>query len=269
VNYLGYPGTTGSGHIDYVLADAQTVPAGNERFFSEQVVRLPDCFFPADTLTPPAAPPTRAGAGLPETGFVFCAFNNSYKLAPQMFDIWMRLLRAIDGSVLWLSAGNEIARTNLRAEAQARDVAPERLIFAERVAERGRYFARLGLAGLHLDSLPYNAHSTASDALWMGVPLIACMGKSFAARVAGSMLTAIGLEELIAPDLAAYEALALGLARSPERLNALRRKLAQNRASHPLFDMTRLARQVESAFETMWQRHSAGLPPAGFDVPPA
>jgi predicted O-linked N-acetylglucosamine transferase (SPINDLY family) len=268
VNYVGYPGTMGAGHIDYVMADAVTIPPGDERFFAEQVVRLPDCFFPANTVGPRKAPPRRDEAGLPETGFVFCAFNNSYKLTPQMFDIWMRLLRQVDGSVLWLSVGNARARSNLRAEAQARQVSPERLIFAERVAERERHLARLVLADLHLDTLPYNAHSTASDALWMGVPLLTCLGRSFAARVAGSMLTAIGMEELIARDLADYEAMALSLARSPERLSTLREKLAANRSSSTLFDMARLCRRVENAYETMWKRHIEGLRPTGFTVPP-
>jgi predicted O-linked N-acetylglucosamine transferase (SPINDLY family) len=170
--------------------------------------------------------------------------------------------------VLWLSIGNEKARDNLRAEARTRQVSSERLIFAQRAAEREHHLARLVLADLHLDTLPYNAHSTASDALWTGVPLITCSGRSYAARVAGSMLTSIGMEELIARDLADYEAMALSLARSPERLAALRGKLAGNRSSYPLFDIARLARQVESAYETMWKRHLDGLPPAGFDVAP-
>jgi protein O-GlcNAc transferase len=268
VNYVGYPGTLGSDWIDYVLADAVTIPPGSEEFFSEEVVRLPDCFFPSDTRPELAPPPSRAGAGLPQEGFVYCSFNNGYKITPEMFDIWMRLLLAVQGSVLWLLADNATMRRHLAAEAGARGVAAERLDFADRLP-RAQHLARLSLADCFLDTLPCNAHTTASDALWMGVPLIACMGRSFAARVAGSMLTAIGLEELIAPDLAAYEALALELAHAPERLAALRARLARNRSSHPLFDMTRLARQVESAYETMWRRHSAGLPPAGFDVPPA
>ena len=267
VSYVGYPSTVGSVGIDYVLADAVTIPPGSERFFIEQVVRLPGCFFPADTVAPREAPPTRTEAGLPETGFVFSAFNNSYKLTPYMFDIWMRLLHAIDGSLLWLSVRNEKARDNLRAEARARHISPERLIFAERMVERERHLARLGLADLYLDTLPYNAHSTASEMLWMGVPPITCMGRSFAARIAGSMLTSIGMEELIARELADYEAMALDLARSPERLSALREKLAANRLSSPLFDMARLARHVESAYEIMWKRHIEGQPPAGFDVP--
>jgi predicted O-linked N-acetylglucosamine transferase (SPINDLY family) len=243
-----------------------TIPPGSEQFFSEHVVRLPDCFFPSDTRPETAQRPARIEAGLPEAGFVFCAFNNSYKLTPQMFDVWMRLLRTVDGSVLWQNVGNEKARNNLRAEAQARRVSPERLIFAEPLTERERYLARLGLADLYLDTLPYNAHSTASDMLWAGVPVLTCLGRSFAARVAGSMLTSIGLEDLIARDLKDYEAIALDLARSPKRLAAVRAKLAANRASKPLFDIARLARHIEAAYEIIWRRHCDGLAPATFDV---
>jgi predicted O-linked N-acetylglucosamine transferase (SPINDLY family) len=267
VNYLGYPGTLGADYIDYLVADALVVPPDAERFYTEKIVRLPDCFLPSDTAGRALpAPPPRAEAGLPETGFVFCAFNNSYKIAPEMFDIWMRLLRAVDGSVLWLSIGDEKARSNLRAEARARQVSSERLVFAGRVEERARHLARLALADLFLDTLPYNAHSTASDMLWAGVPLVTCMGRSFAARVAGSMLTAIGAEELITRDLAQYEALALDLARSPERLAAVRAKLVRNRTSHPLFDTARLCRHLENAYETMWDFHMKGMKPESFMV---
>jgi predicted O-linked N-acetylglucosamine transferase (SPINDLY family) len=267
VNYAGHPGTLGAGWADYILADGVVIPPGGAENFSEQVVRLPHCYLPSDTRFAVAPTPSRAAAGLPEQGFVFCCFNNSTKLTPQMFDIWMRLLRETPDSVLWLLAENDAARRHLRAEAQKRDVAPSRLVFAGRRA-RADYLGRLPLADCFLDTLPCNAHTTAADALWMGVPLITCMGKSFAARVAGSMLTAIGMEELIAPDLAGYAAMALDLAGAPEKLAALRAKLAANRSSCPLFDTARLARHIETAYETMWQRHAAGLPPAGFDVSP-
>jgi predicted O-linked N-acetylglucosamine transferase (SPINDLY family) len=266
VNYVGYPGTLGSDCIDYVLADAVTIPPGSEQYFSEHVVRLPDCFFPADTHPDVAPPPTRAEAGLPEEGFVFCSFNNGYKITPEMYDIWMRLLREVEGSVLWLLADNATMRRHLAAEAEARGVAPTRVVFADRLP-RVQHLARFGLADCFLDTLPCNAHTTASDALWMCVPPITCMGRSFAARVAGSMLTSIGMEELIARDLADYEAMALDLARSPERLSVLREKLAANRLSSPLFDMARLARHVESAYEIMWKMHCEGAKPASFTVP--
>ena len=266
VNYLGYAGTLGADYVDYIVADAQVIPPESECFYTEKVVRLPDCFMPSDTAGRALPAPPRSEAGLPQKGFVFCTFNNGYKLNPQMFDIWMRLLRAVDGSVLWLNIGDEKVRGNLRAEAAARQVAPERLIFAGRTDAREDHLARLALADLFLDTLPYNAHATASDALRAGVPLVTCMGRSFAARVAGSLLTAIGAEELITHDLNAYEALALALARSPERLAAVRAKLIRNRTSHPLFDTARLARHLESAYQTMWDLHLKGQKPQSFTV---
>lgn len=267
VSYLGYPGTTGSPNIDYVLADAVTIPPENDRFFSERVVRLPNCFFPADTGMPCAEVGTRAEAGLPESGFVFCGFNNAYKLSPAMFDVWMRLLQAVDGSVLWLNVMNETARENLRGEARLRGVPSERLIFAERENLRWRHFARLRFADLHLDSLPYNAHSTATDLLLVGVPILTCLGRAYAARVAASMLTTLGLPELIARDLAEYERIALELAQSPERMAAVRAKLRANRANSPLFDMARLAADIERAYDIMWRRHRDGAAPQAISVP--
>ena len=264
VSYIGYPGTMGCDYMDYILADALVIPPGAEGFFSEKVVRLPHCYYPADTATR-GAPPSRAEEGLPEQGFVFCCFNNSYKLTPQFFDIWMRLLCGMEGSVLWLFAETEAVRRNLRAEALARGVAAERLIFAGR-QPHDAHLARVGLADLFLDTLPCNAHTTASDALWAGVPLVTCMGQSFAARVAGSMLSAIGMEELIAGDPDGYERLALALARDPERLAALRSRLARNRATMALFDMAALCRHIEAAYETMWKRHGDGLPPQAISL---
>jgi predicted O-linked N-acetylglucosamine transferase (SPINDLY family) len=182
-----------------------------------------------------------------------------------MFDIWMRLLQQVEGSVLWMSATNAVAQANLCAEAKARDVPRERLVFAERI-DRARYFERLSIADLFLDTLPYNAHTTASDALWAGVPVITCSGQGFAARVAGSQLAAIGMPELIATNLADYETLALELARSPERLAAIRAKLSRNRASHPLFNTALLCRNIEGAYETMWDIWQRGDSPRSFSV---
>ncbi|HEY5346950.1 MAG TPA: tetratricopeptide repeat protein [Rhizomicrobium sp.] len=265
VSYIGYPGTMGAQSMDYILADARVIPPGAEAFFSEKVVRLPHCYYPADT-TGQAQMPTRAQAGLPEKGFVFCCFNNSYKLTPQMFDIWMRLLLGVEDSVLWLFAERGAVRHNLQAEARARGVAAERLIFAER-QPHDAHIARVGLADLFLDTVPCNAHTTASDALWAGVPLVTCMGQSFAARVAGSMLSAIGMDELITHDLGEYESLALDLALRPERLAAIRSKLAQNRATTPLFDMAALCRHIEAGYEAMWKRHLEGQPPQDISLP--
>lgn len=265
VNYLGYPGTLGSENIDYIVADAVTIPPENEQYFTERVVRLPDCYFPCDTTLPIVETVTRKEAGLPDNGFVFCVFNNAYKISPAVFDVWMRLLKAVDGSVLWLNLLSEDARANLRGEARQRGVPAERLIFIEREPERWRHFARLRFADLHLDCIPYNAHSTATDMLRAGVPVLTCQGRAFAGRVASSLLTCLGLPELIAHDLEEYERIALDLARSPERLAALRAKLKCNLETSPLFDMTRLARHIEAAYEMMWQRRDA--PPQSFSVP--
>jgi predicted O-linked N-acetylglucosamine transferase (SPINDLY family) len=267
VNYLGYPGTTGSEYIDYVLADAVAIPPDADATYSEAVARLPDCFFPADSGIPLLETGTRVEAGLPKTGFVFCGFNNTTKLSPEVFAVWMRLLGAVDGSVLWLNIASEAAQANLRAEAQKGGVPPERIVFAPRVRMRLDHFARLRFADLHLDSLPYNAHSTASDSLLTGVPLLTCQGRAFAGRVAASMLTTLGLPELIAHDLAEYERIALELARSPEKMAAIRARLGRARKTSPMFDMTRLARQIEGAYEIMWQRHLDGDAPQSFTVP--
>jgi predicted O-linked N-acetylglucosamine transferase (SPINDLY family) len=202
---------------------------------------------------------------LPELGFVFCCFNNNYKIAPQVFDIWMRLLKACPESVLWLLADNPYAVLNLRREAAARGVAPERLVFAPRVPNDD-HLARHRLADLFLDTLPVNAHATASDALWAGLPLLTCMANTFAGRVGASMLHAIGLPELVASSLAEYEAIALALVRDAEALARLRTKLATNRSSQPLFDTARITRNLETAYTRMWERTRRGEPPESFIV---
>jgi protein O-GlcNAc transferase len=266
VHFFGYPGTLGSGTIDYLIADPYVVPPGAEGFYGEAVARLPDCYFPADTnrAEPPAL--SRAEAGLPEQGFVFASFNNPYKITPQFFDIWMRLLRQVPGSVLWLLARPVETRGNLCREAEARGVPCSRLVFAER-AVIAQHLARQRLADLFLDTLPCNAHTTANDALWMGLPLVTCSGEGFAARVAGSMLRAAAVPELIAAGLADYEALALALAQSPGHLAAIRDKLFRNRTTAPLFDMERFCRHLEDAYTTMWDIHRSGREPESFTVP--
>lgn len=265
VHYLGYPGTTGADFIDYFLADDFTVPAGAESGFSERIVRLPGCYQVNDRGPLPAAP-TRESCGLPPAGFVFCCFNATYKIGPAMFDIWMRLLHAVSDSVLWLLPGNRWAAANLRREAAARGVAPDRLVFAS-YCDQTAHVARTALADLVLDTLPCNAHTTASDALWAGVPVVTCPGRSFAARVAGSLLQAAGLPELIAGDLAAYERLAFELARDRVALAAMRERLAAERAAAPLFDTRRTTRAIEAAYLTMWRIYCRGEPPRGFSVP--
>ena len=250
--YMGYPGTSGSDFIDYLIADRVVVPQDQDPFFSEKIAALPETLWVTDTARPFPAPPSRAEAGLPETGFVFCCFNHNWKITAPIFDIWMRLLDRIEGSVLWLLEGNASIGANLRKEAAARGIAPERLIFAGRTSPE-QHLARQQLADLFLDTLPYNAHTTASDALWAGLPLITLPGQSFPARVAASILQAADMPEMIAPDLAGYEALALKLATEPAALQAVRRKLA-DKSAMPLFDTARFTRNLEAAYLAMLER---------------
>jgi len=266
VNYLGFPGTMGAPYVDYILADATVVPPEEKRHFTEQVVHLPDAYQANDAARAiAAAAPTRTAAGLPAQGFVYCCFNKNYKIMPEIFDVWMRLLRRVDGSVLWLLEANATASDNLRREAGRRGVDPARLVFAPRVRP-DEHLARHALAGLFLDTLPYNAHTTASDALWAGLPIVTCTGTAFPGRVATSLLRAAGLPELVTTDLASYEALALRLAAEPGVLAGIRAKLAANRATCALFDTDRMRRQLESAYATMHARHQRGEPPLGFAV---
>ncbi|HVW74460.1 MAG TPA: tetratricopeptide repeat protein [Rhizomicrobium sp.] len=248
--YMGYPGTSGSDFIDYLITDRLVVPKDQERFFSEKIAALPDTLWVTDTRRAVPAAPSRAQAGLPEEGFVFCCFNHNWKITPPLFDIWMRLLQQVEGSVLWLLEGNASIRDNLRKEAGTRGVAPERLIFAPRTTP-DQHLARQQLADLFLDTLPYNAHTTASDALWAGLPLVTTPGQSFPARVAASILKAAELPELIAEDLSAYEAMALKLARDPARLHAIREKLKTGRDRAPLFDTARFTRNLEDLYRAM------------------
>ena len=266
VNYLGYPGTMGADFMDYMIADRIIIPVEDDAFYAEKIAALPVTYFPATGRTLPGKTPTRADCGLPQAGFVFCAFNNAFKITPDVFDIWMRLLLALDGSVLWLRENDPIARANLIREAKVRGVAAERLIFAPPLENPEDHFARYKLADLFLDTFYYNAHTTASDALWCGLPVLTCKGRSFAGRVGASLLAAIDLPELIAQSPQEYEKLALDLARDQARLAALKKKLAENRISAPLFDMKRFTRDIESAYQTMWQRQLSGQTAKGFIV---
>ena len=269
VSYLGYPGTLGIEQIDYLLADRIVLPPELQAHCTEAVVYLPDCYQVTDAGRPIAATaPTRSEAGLPESGFVFCCFNNSYKLTPAVFTLWMELLSRVPGSVLWLLGDNPAVVRNLRAEAGRRGMDPERLVFAPRLGSE-EHLARHSLADLFLDTLPYNAHTTSSDALWAGLPVLTCMGRAFPGRVAASILTAVGLPELVTNSPQAYAAKAFELATHPDLLRDLRVRLAHNRTSHPLFDTTRFCRHLESAYTTMWQKHQAGLAPATFAVAPS
>ena len=268
VSYLGFPGTSGAPYIDYLLADRFVVPPESRGHYSEQVVYLPDCFQANDDRRAIAPQrPTRTEAGLPEEGFVFCCFNSGYKITPQIFDIWCRLLAAWPASVLWMVAESEAARRNLAREASMRGIDPQRIVFAGREPYEP-HLARMQLADLFLDTLPFNAGTTASDALWAGLPVLTCAGDAFAARMAGSLLHAVGLPELVTESLEAYEQLALELAASPATLAALRERLARNRDTHPLFDTARFCRHLESAYQTMYERHQAGESPVSFSVEP-
>lgn len=265
VTYLGYPGTTAMACIDYIVADRIVIPEEHYCYYSERVVELPDSYMPNDRTRPigPSSP-SRIEAGLPEVGFVFACHNHEYKLSPEIFEVWMQLLRSVEGSVLWLKSLNPAAVINLRREARAHGVAPERLLFAPHAPRPADHLARLRLADLFLDTLPYNAHATACDALWAGLPIVTCLGTSFPGRVAASLLHAIGLPELVTSSLVEYEALALTLARDPARLAAIRDKLQCNRTTEPLFDTQRLTRHLEAAYTKMWQRREAGLPATAF-----
>ena len=253
VSYLGYAGTTSAPYMDYLLADAVALPPEQERHYSERVVRLPDCYLPNDDRREIGAAPTRTEAGLPERGFVFCAFTSAYKINPPVFDVWMRLLQGVPGSVLWMRSVGADALESLRREMQRRGVSRDRLVLAPRVADMAAHLGRHALADLYLDTLPYNAHSTACDALWAGVPVLTCAGSSMASRAAASALAAVGLPELITHSLEDYEAKALELALHPERLKEIRAKLARQRVSSPLFDTERYTRALESSYRSMHQ----------------
>ena len=261
VNYQGWPGTTGSSFIDYMIADTIVTPPGSDSFFSEKLVRLPHCYMPADPARNPfAAQVTRAQAGLPDGAFVFCAFNGVWKIASQVFRLWMELLQEVPGSVLWLRRNNEAAARNLQQEAAAAGVAPERLVFAG-PADEAEHIARHRLADLFLDTLPFAGHSSAIESLWAGLPLVSCTGASFASRVSASALHSVGMAELAATSLADYKALALKLARDPALLFSHREHLDAGRMAFALFDPDRLCRSLEQAYERMAERARAGLPP--------
>ena len=266
VSYVGYTGTMGVPFIDYIIADRVVIPGEHQIYYSEKVVYLPHTYLPGDNKRVIAERvPSRVEENLPETGFVFVCFNDPYKVGPETFDVWMRLLRAVEGSVLWLRCTNIAMMHNTWRAADAREIAAERLVFAPRRAP-AQHLARHRLADLFLDTLPYNAHTTASDALWAGLPVVTCLGDSFPGRVAASLLHAIGLPELVTASLAEYEALALQLAQDPERLAAIRTRLVRNRDTEPPFDTSRITRDLETAYTTMWERTQRGEPPESFSV---
>jgi predicted O-linked N-acetylglucosamine transferase (SPINDLY family) len=265
VSYLGYPATMGADFIDYIIVDPFVVPASQQPHFSERLVHLPGSYQVNDRKREMAAPLSRGDCGLPAEGLVLCSFNNSYKISPVFFDIWMRLLGSVPGSMLWLLEPNELVKGNLRSEAEKRGVDPGRLVFAP-VVPLAEHLGRHRHADLFLDTLPCNAHTTASDALWAGLPVLTCSGETFAGRVAGSLLMAAGMPELITASLEEYEQTALVLARSPQRLAALRQQLENNHDASALFDLPKLTGNIEAAYARMWQTWLSGQMPTAFSI---
>lgn len=267
ISFVGYPGTMGADFIDYLVVDRIVVPPGMETFYSEKLVFMPHSWLISDREQAISEHRmTRAEYGLPEEGFVYCCFNSNYKIEPKVFEVWIRIMEAVPGSVLWLHEGSPAAADNLRSEAEARGVDPERLIFVRRLPEKAEHLARHRLADLVLDTLIYNAITTASDALWAGLPLITCPGQTFESRVAASFLTAVGLPELIMPDLETYQETAILLAREPNELKKVKEKLAANRTSTPLFDTPRWVRNWEKALRMIWERYESGEAPAEIEI---
>ncbi|CAO3439983.1 O-linked N-acetylglucosamine transferase, SPINDLY family protein [Azospirillum doebereinerae] len=268
VSYLGYPGTIACEAMDYIIGDRFVTPPEHQPHYSERLVRMPDSYQINDRHRPIAEPgPSRAECGLPEDAFVFCSFNTTYKLTPAIFGVWMSLLRQVPGSVLWLFEANGVVEANLRREALAWGIVPERLIFAPK-RPLADHLARYRIADLFVDTLPYTGHTTTSDALWAGLPVVTCQGDTFASRVATSLLNAAGVPELVTTSLDAYEALALELARNPVRLADIRRRLNETRLTVPLFDSRRFTRHLERAYTIMAEIQDAGEAPREFDVPP-
>ncbi|AFZ26553.1 TIGR03032 family protein [Cylindrospermum stagnale PCC 7417] len=266
VNHVGFPGTMGADFIDYIIGDAIVTPPEFAEAFSEKIVTLPHSYYFTDNQQAISSTPiTRSQYGLPESGFVFCCFNNNYKIEPLIFDAWMRILADVPEGVLWLLPRFPVAKENLRREAEMRGISEERLIFAD-VEPKPEHLARHRLADLFLDTLYYNAHTSATDALWAGLPVITCPGTTFASRVAASLLTAVGLPELVTANLQEYEQLAINLAKSPGELLQLKQKLAQNRTTHPLFDTSRFTRNLEQAYSKMWEVYAAGKSPQSIQV---
>jgi protein O-GlcNAc transferase len=266
VNYLGYPGSLGGRDADYLIADEFLIPTAEKAHYSEQIVYLPGTYQPNDRRRVTSAVPSRADCGLPSHAFVWCCFNNAYKFNPPLFDIWCRLLAKVHDSVLWVIPGAKETENNLRSEATIRHIDPARLIFAPNLPNAD-HVARIALADLCLDTAPVNGATTTSDALWAGVPVVTYAGRSLVSRMAGSLLTGVGMTELITTSWQEYEGLALELARDPDRLAALRTRLRDAKLTSRLFDTDRTRRHLESAYRSMWQRAQQGHSPSGFTVP--
>ena len=253
INYLGYPGTIGVDFFDYIIADSILIPSDSQKYYNEKIIQLPNSYMATDnTRQIDSGPVTRSEMGLPENEFVFCCFNNNYKISPIEFDVWMRLLLKVEGSVLWLRKSNKWSEGNFCKEAKSRGVEPSRLIFADRMP-MGEHLARHRLADLFLDTFTFNAHTTATEALWAGLPVVTKLGKGFAARVAGSLLTAIDMPELITETVEDYEALILDLSTNAESLAKIRQKLADNLLTKPLFNSELFTKHLENGFQQAYQ----------------
>ena len=267
INYLGYPGTLGADFMDYIVADRFLIPEENQKYFNERPLYLPNTYMPTDnTRELSQKPVTRGDMGLPEDAFVFCCFNNNYKISLAEFDIWMRLLHNVEGSVLWLRKSNELSKINMIKEANKRNIDKSRLIFADRVP-MDEHLARQRLADLFIDTFTYNAHTTATEALWAGLPVVTKAGQGFASRVAGSLLHAIGLPELVTTTERDYEHLIQELATNPKKLTEAKNKLAANRLTQPLFNTKMYTEYLESGYQQAYQNYLDGNPPRTITVP--
>jgi predicted O-linked N-acetylglucosamine transferase (SPINDLY family) len=260
VNYLGYPGTSGTNYLDYIIADKILIPKESQKHYSEKIVYLPDTYQANDSTKKIADKIfTREELGLPKDGFVFCCFNNNYKITPQVFDVWMRLLEKVENSVLWILSEDINISKNLKKEATIRGIDFNRIVFAERI-KMNEHLARQKVADLFIDTFPYTGHTTASDALWVGLPVLTRIGKSFASRVSASLLNAIGLSELVTNSEKEYEDLAIELAKNPPKLKEIKNKLKNNRNTKPLFNTQIFARNMEKAYSLMYERYLKNLP---------
>jgi predicted O-linked N-acetylglucosamine transferase (SPINDLY family) len=260
INYLGYPGTMGADFIDYIIADQIMIPQDSRKFYSEKPIYLPHSFSSDNTMPIAEQTPTRSDLGLPEKAFVFCALHNSYKISPSEFNIWMRLLKHVDGSVLWLLESNRWMKSNLIKEAKIRGVDPDRLVFAKHTSHE-EYLAQFRQADLQLDTFNITGGSTSNNALWAGLPVLTKLGKSYGPRITGSLLTAIGFPELMTTTEAEYEALALKLATNPKLLSKIRQRLDANRLSAPLFDTESFTKHLEEGYQKAYQRYFDGKEP--------
>ena len=266
MSFLGYPGTLGNAFIDYLIADSIVVPPEQREHYTEQLIYMPDTFLPTEAMAADAPLPTRAAAGLPQVGTVFCCFHAAHKISPMLFEVWMRVLKSVPDSVLWLRESSELARRNLRAEAVRHGVDSGRLVFAASTPTRGQHYARFSLADVFLDTSPYNAHTSAAEALGLAVPVVTLKGSTFAGRVAASLLNACGMGELTVDSLREYERLAIELARDAGKLAHLKERLRHARSQAALFDPVRYCRHFETALGNAWSRHERGEPAASFNV---